>query len=172
VVVVADTLFRFLDRELAVGLGNGALAMHPLGLNPIKPGTFTWQRTHQQPTTACLLDPTVMALDPAAHFAAGMPRGIVPDDQQGLFLFLGQPLGQPAQELGRAATHRATVDKAQEHGLCIRPQHAIAGYGFGLQVLRVRLLLDQASRLRGGPGVQAWLGQTAPPDLIGKAQHP
>jgi hypothetical protein len=144
VVVITKALCCFLEGEFPLWLGHGPFAMHPLRLNPVEPRALGRQLAQHQATAAVALDTPGMRLDPGPHCAAAMPRGMVPDDQEGLLRFLGQLRGQPAQELGRDATDWATIDNAQQHGLCLCPQHAIARPGFGLQVLLVRLVWEQA----------------------------
>ncbi len=68
------------------------------------------------------------------------------------------------------------VDEAQPDRFLLAgapQQHAVAGQGFGVGIVFGDRLFHQAQRLvRLGPGVQEWLGQPAPPHLIGKAQRP
>src|ERR687886_794445 len=53
-VVIAQPLPKFLAGELAVGLGHGPLAVHPLGLDRVEPRAPARQTSRRQPLPAAL----------------------------------------------------------------------------------------------------------------------
>lgn len=101
-----------------------------------------------------------MGLDPRAHFPAGVPARIVPDQHQSTLAFLGQAHHQPFQKLCRDVADRASVDKAKQHLLIVGAQHALAGDGFGIRIVLVRFLSQQAQGVLTRPGMQVRLSQT------------
>ena len=82
-------MLQFCHTQLPIRFRNRALAMDPFGLDPIEPGALNRQGTHHQATAAGLLDVPVVRLEPGPHGLADVPRGIVPDQQQGGFAFGG-----------------------------------------------------------------------------------
>ncbi len=116
VIVSTNALDQLLGGEQAVGFNHGALAMHPLGFNRIKPGTLygqkQWQNAH---AFARGFDLLVVFTNPGAHDLTAMPGGIIPDQQPRAFS-LGLQVGAAAgQKLRCDVTHRASIDKPQGH---------------------------------------------------------
>ena len=167
-VIGADTLSRFRTRQLTCGFGDGALAMHPFRFNAIEPGTLGRQLADDQATATGALDPLVMSLNPGSYGAAHMPGGVVPDDEERLFAVVGQACSQPPEKLGRDQTDRPPVDKADQHGLGVSTQQAIAGERFGLGIMPVHRVRHQAQGGTLRPGTQVGVGHAAPPDFIGE----
>jgi hypothetical protein len=165
-------MLQCVHTQLPIRFGNSPLAMHPFGLDAVQPRTLARQATHHDATAAFLLDATVVRLELPMYSLADMPRGIVPHQQQRRFPFRCQACGQPCKKLGRHGTDWPSIHKAEEHALCVRAQEPIARDRFGLRVVAVRLVLDQAPWLGICPSLQVGLGETAPPDLILKAQNP
>ena len=165
-------MLQFCYTQLPIRFRNRALAMDPFGLDPIEPWALDRQGTHHHAAAACLLDVPVVCLDPGPHGLADVPRGIVPDQQQGGFAFGGQPGRQPGEKWRRHRTDRPPIDKAEEHALCIRASQPITRDRFGLGVVPVWLVLDQVDGLVVCPRMEIGLGEAAPPDFILKAQDP
>ena len=84
--VVTDAALHFMSGEQTSWLDDGTLAMHPMRLNAVEPGTL-----HRQPagndahpwfalTLSCERTAIVL-LEPTTDFLTDMPRGIIPDEE-------------------------------------------------------------------------------------------
>jgi hypothetical protein len=146
--------------------------MYPLGFNGIEPGTLGRKTTHQQSTASFTLDTTIVGFYPGLHFLADVPTGVVPDHHQHSLAFLRQGSKYPGKKRGRDMADGATRHKAQTHLIRIGAKQSIASKGFGVGILGIRFLLEEAQRLVCGPSVQVGLGKTAKPDFILEAQNP
>lgn len=69
-------------------------------------------------------------------------------------------------------TDRAPRDEADLYRLGIDAQQAITGDRFGVGVACRQRPVGEPKGLAVAPGMLIRLGQTGPPDLIGKAQYP
>jgi hypothetical protein len=118
------------------------------------------------------LDLQIVGPDPRAHLLAGVPGGIVPQQNQDAFLLGRQPLAEPGEKGGRDMTDRPAIDKPQQHSVVVSPQQPIATHGFGLSLPLGRDLLDQPQGLPCGPAVQRGVGHPTPPGLSSNPQHP
>jgi hypothetical protein len=161
--------FRFDDCPLAV---------HPLGLDRVEPRALTRQQAGDKADALSLrLDEAVVRPYPVAYLLAFVPRGIVPDQQQGLFAQCREFVAAPREKLRGELTNRLAYGKAQpdlfRSGWRGPQQQAIAGQRLGVGIVRGQSFLDepQASSRRH-PAVELGLSQAAPPDLIFKSQHP
>ena len=177
--VSTDAVSDLLGAEQSSGLDNGALAMHPLGLDRVEPRTLDRQEArHDAHALPTLLDLPIVGTNPGPHPLAHVPGGIVPDQQPHADARLLQPGAAPRQELLGDGADRTAIDEAQPDALCspdLAQQHAVAGQGFGIGIVLGRL---SCSIRRSGPsigvrpGVQVRPGEATPPRLIGKAQRP
>src|SRR5258708_19330687 len=172
---------QLLSGKQFVGCNNGALAMYPLGLNRVEPGTFGRQKARQDADALALsFHLGVVLAYPGTHDFAHMPGGIVPNQQPGRFLLSLQPLTSPLQELRCDVTDRTPGDKTQRHLIADRlpswpplPQNAIAGQRFGIGISLLPRLFHQPHRMvLILPGVHARQGKATPPHLVGKANGP
>src|SRR5215468_12693237 len=77
-IIGTDAMLQFLNTQLPLRFGNGPLAMHPFGLDPIEPGTLRRQSAHHHTTAAVPLDTPVVRLEPRPHGLADVPRGSIP----------------------------------------------------------------------------------------------
>jgi hypothetical protein len=159
-------MLQFCHTQLSIRFSNRALTMDPFGLDPIEPGALDRQRTHHHAAAACLLDVPMVRLEPRPHSLADVPRGMIPDQQQGGLAVSGPPCRQPGEKRRRHRTDWPPIPKAEEPGLCLRASHPITRDGLGLGSMPVRLVLVQAPWLLICPGRAVGLGQTAPPDCI------
>src|SRR5512144_87872 len=181
VIVGTDTLSQLLGREQAVGLHHGALAMHPLGFNGIEPGALRGQKQRQNAHAfARGFHLLVVFPNPGAHDLAGMPRGIIPDQQPGSFSLGLQVGAAPGQKLRRDVAHGTAIDKPQRHlvphggiSWSSLPQHPITGQRFGVGIGLLPPLLDKANwLLLVLPGRRLRQSEATPPDLVEEANRP
>src|SRR6266852_3715953 len=175
------TLSQLLRRKQSVGFHHGALAMHPLGLNRVEPGTFGRQKARKDADTLALsFHLGIVGADPGAHELAHMPGGVVPNEQPGCFSLGLHLLTSPLQELCRYIADGASCDKAQRHLIADRllcwpalPQNAIASQRFGVGVSLLPALLHQMNRVVFVlPGLHARQGKATPPYLVEIANGP
>lgn len=118
------------------------LRMSPFRLNGVEPGTLDREKTDEQADTVPRpLDGAIVVTKPSADDGAGVPAGIIPNQDQNRLAKGGDLLTSPSQELNGDGTHGTTLDKAQEHffadGLLGWPpaqQHPIAGQCFGVSI--------------------------------------
>src|SRR5256884_8476711 len=137
-----NALSQLLSGKQPVGFNHGALAMDPLGLNRVEPGTSGGQKTRQDADALALsFHLGVVFTYPTADEFAHMPGGIVPNEQPGRFPPGLQLLTSPLQKLRGVVTHGASCHKIQRHLIADRllcwtalPQNAIASYVFGTGV--------------------------------------
>src|SRR5436305_6031084 len=95
-------LSQKLRRKQPVGFNYGSLAMDPLRLNGIEPGTFGRQKAGQDADTLALsFHLGIVLAYPSAHQLAHMPGSIVPNEQRGSLPLLCQALTAPVEKLGR-----------------------------------------------------------------------
>ena len=109
-----------------------AFPVEPLGLNGVQPRTFTRQPARNDAhATPGPFDVAVMRAQPRAYELAGVPRGIVPHEQQRALVQGCQAVTAPTQKLARQSAHGLTGGKPQPELFRRRSsgpqQHAIAG---------------------------------------------
>src|SRR5581483_3537504 len=111
-----DPLSQLLCRKQAVGFHNRTLAMYPLRLDGIEPGTFRGEPKGQD-THACarLFHLLIVVSDPGSHDLTDMPGRVVPDQQPGALALRRQLLAAPVEKLGGDIAHGTPGDKAQPH---------------------------------------------------------
>jgi hypothetical protein len=165
-------MLQFCHIQLPIRFSNRSLTVDPCGLDPIEPRALARPGTHHHTAAACLLDVPVVRLEPRTHGLADVPRGIVPDQQQGCFAFGGQPCRQPREQLRRHRTDRPPIHQAAEQALCVRASQPITRDRLGLGVVPLRLVLDQTPGLVVCPRMAVGLGEAAPPAFILEAHDP
>lgn len=115
-----DPLGQLVASQQTRGLDDGALGVHPLGLDRIEPRTLAGQVAHHAKRAHALTLPfylTALLANPGRHGLAAMPRRIVPDQGQSLDTLAGQGLATPLQKVDRDRTDRPTVYEAQQRVL-------------------------------------------------------
>src|SRR5262249_39715570 len=176
--VSADAVGDLLGTEQACRLENGALAVHPFGLNRVEPGTLDGQIAGEEAhALAALLHLLVVGADPGADALTHVPGSIVPDEYPDPHARLLQPTRTPAQELLGEGTDRPPLDETQPDALRPAPlaqQHPITRQRVRVGIALGDRLLDQAQRPVGRvrPGMRVRLGQATPPGLVGEPQRP
>lgn len=143
--------------------------MHPLGFNRIQPRTLAGQVKDEQATTAFAFDPLIVLLDPLVHPLTGMPRRIVPDQDQCTFAARRLLRGDPLQILTRHLTDRSLGDETEQHLVFVRQIESITGERLALGIVFSNDLLDQSQRVPLAPRVQGGLRKATPPDFVAKA---
>src|SRR5574341_1955115 len=109
-------LHRFVSGQGAVGFGDAALAVRPLGFNRIEPRAFDGQRADQEPNPfPRVLDELVMLTYQLTNRFAEMPRGIVPNDDQHRFAQRLSFDPTPFQELDSDSTDGTIPNETQPH---------------------------------------------------------
>src|SRR5438874_7937283 len=165
-----DDLGRLQD---AVRLGDRPLAMDPLRLDVVEPRALRRQAAGHDTNAAILFGSPVMLPDPAPDAGAGMPAGVVPNQQQRLLPLGSQFFAGPRKEGHRQLAHRPALREAEQHATGILTEQSVTGQGFRRSFGQPVPLLDQPQRLvRRGPGAHVRLRDPAPPALIAKADHP
>src|SRR2546426_4433842 len=107
------TLSQLLSRKQPVGFNDGPLAMDPLRLNGVEPGTFGRQKEREDADTLALgFHLGIVFAYPSANDLAPMPGSIVPNEQPGSLPLLCQALTAPVEKLGRNVADWASADKA------------------------------------------------------------
>lgn len=164
-----DPLSQFAGRQQASWFNHSALAMDPLGLDGVQPGTLLGQQEGKN-AYACtrLLDLLVVLSDPCAHHLAHVPGGMIPDQEPVVLALFGQALTAPVQKLDRDGRDRTTGEKAQPHLLAhgplvtaLLPQDAITARALGSGS---SFCHDCSTRWKGC----SWLCQA---DMRGKAKR-
>jgi hypothetical protein len=74
--IAANTIPQFCSRQLAVGLKDGPLAVHPARFNRVEPGGFDRQAADQQAYPATLYNVAVMNPDPLPDLSADVPEAL------------------------------------------------------------------------------------------------
>ena len=136
-IIVTDALGEFPGGEFARRLNNRSFAVQPAGLNGIEPGALGGQAADEKPEAPRAFRVAIVLSNPSPDGGAGMPRGIIPDQDPGGLASRVQPGTGPSQELGREGRDGAVCDKAQPDVLRIGPHHAVAGQRLGLGIVRV-----------------------------------
>src|SRR5207302_1570677 len=179
--VRADAVGQCRGGQLTIRLGYGTLAMHPLRLDVVEPGTFGRQEAGDNLNALFTLSPSskhtaVVLSQPIAYFTADMPGGVVPDEHQHPLALSSQTLTHPFQVGNSHMANRSPINEAQPHLLGVVPEQSIAAQRLGIGVVLAGLIsikLLQAQWLPCfSPSVHARLSQTAPPNLIAVANHP
>src|SRR6266700_2697238 len=174
-------LGQLLGRKQSVGFNDGPLAMDPLRLYGVEPGTFGRQKAWEDADTLALgFHLGIVLAYPGANDLASMPGSIVPNEQPSSLPLLCQALTAPVEKLGRNVADRASADKAQPHlfpygivGGPLLPEDTITGEGFGVRISFLPRLLDQTHWLVFIlPSVHARQGKATPPDFIEEANRP
>ena len=168
---------QFVGTQDVISFGDIALAMHPLGLNRVKPGTFRGQQARQDADAlARLLHGLIVAAHPAPNDLTLMPGRVIPDEHQdrnGLCLELLAALFKKVDGHGTDGT---AIDKAQKHLVTrlvmVAQQHSITGQGFRIRILFAPFELLEPRPVIFHPAVLLGLSQSAPPDLIKETEHP
>src|SRR5215813_6986681 len=176
--VSADSCFQCPGRQQPFGCNNGSLAVDPLGLARVAPWAFTRQSAGDEADALpLLLDEAVVRPYPTAPLAAFLPRGVVPDQPQGLLAHRREFVTAPGPKLRREPTDRLARGKAQpelfRRRRCGPQQQAVAGQCLGVGSAPGPGCLDQPQApSRRPPAVQLGRRQAAPPDLSPESQHP
>src|SRR5262245_51514047 len=167
-IVGIDPRFEFRGTQQPVWFRDGPFSMDPFRFNGIEPWAFTRQRTDDDAhALGTLLDLLIMLAEPVPHGVAAVPRGVVPDQEQGREALGGKLGGAPHQKIDRDGTHGTPRAKAQPHLVRLpRPrahQQTITGQRLGIGVLHWwRQLLELRDGLWVCPTVLVGLGQSAP----------
>ena len=171
-VMLIDTRDQLWCRQQPLRLNYCPLAVNPLGLDRVEPGTFDGQFAGHNPYPACSFGLPMVSVDPRPHLVRTVPRGVIPDQQQGTLPFSGQALTEPGQIRRRHVRDGATRDKAQPPLRRVLAQQPIASQCFGGRIgLRDTALLPTHGR-GVCPSIHLRLMEPAPPALIQVAQHP
>jgi hypothetical protein len=119
----------------------------------------------------------IVGADPRADSLTRVPRGVIPDEQQGGEALFRQAVAAPGQKVGRHGADGAPGHKPEQHLLGLRQQAAYQ-QPITCQCVRIgialgtRQFLEAGDRLGLPPTMLAGLCQAAPPDFIGKAKRP
>jgi hypothetical protein len=101
-IISTDALGQLVGRKQAMVFDDVALAMHPLWLNGIQPGTLLGQEEGQDANAlARLLDLPIVFSDPGAHQLAVVPDRVVPDQEPVAFALLCETHAAPVKKLDR-----------------------------------------------------------------------
>src|SRR5829696_5288956 len=170
----ADPLGQLVGTEHSIGLDHLALAVYPLGLYRIEPRALFGQKAAYDPhARAALFDLTVVRSDPPSHFSAYVPACVVPDQHPNSLAERFELLGAPRKEASSYPAHRASIDKAQPRLIERRQVKPVAGDGFGIRVVFLDRLLDEAQRLSlRAPAMQRGQSQPTPPSLVTETHCP
>ena len=115
-IVGIDPRFNFSSTQQVVWFRDGPFPMDPFRFNRVEPRTFAWQGAHDDAhALAPLLDLPIVLADPVPHGLAAVPRGVVPDQEQGREALGRESGGAPRQEIDRDGAHGPPRDKAQPH---------------------------------------------------------
>ena len=174
-----DTVGHFLGGEQACGLDDVALAVHPVRLNAIEPGTLAGQVEGDDTHALALLpDRSVLCPNPGAHRFADVPGGVIPNHDQDRLAQHGQLRTAPGQVLGGDWANRTVGNEAQPDLFgqgCrrgrTRDQQPVAGQRLGVGVISRRRLFHQTQhRVLLTPGTYVRLCHPAPPHFILETQ--
>jgi hypothetical protein len=114
VIVGIHPVHHLLCRQHPCRLHHHAFAMDPFGFNRVELRASTRQPTGNNPdTTVRLFDLPIMGTPPGLARLTLMPRGVVPDQEQGAFLHGYQAVAAPCQKRHGLGTHRLAGHKAQ-----------------------------------------------------------
>jgi hypothetical protein len=171
-IVSTDPRLHFGRSQLTCRLDNRFLAVHPMRLNAIEPGTFGRQLTQQDSHFSGALCRAIMRSQPRTHLLRDVPTGIIPNHQQSLFAFSLQLLAQPLQKRDGQRRDRTPRDKAQPQLARIRAQQPVTSQRLGIGIARASCQFLQWQRCAQRPGLQAGLLQARPPHFIRITQHP
>ena len=81
-IVQAYALFQFGSAQQPIRFRDGPFAMDPLRLNRIQPGAFHRQTAGDNPyASLARFYPLIVGVDPRADRLAGVPRGVIPEEQ-------------------------------------------------------------------------------------------
>src|SRR5215510_15901464 len=134
--ILTNSIDQFFSHQLACRLDNGALAVYPMRLDRIQPRAFDWQPQDEDSHPAFSLHSLIMPFDPATHFPALVPGGIVPDQDQHPFAFFSQLPNYPFQEVGRDLAYGPSIYEAQHQLVGVASEQPVTA-----QRLRVRVSL-------------------------------
>src|SRR5215217_6398087 len=111
---IADAVGERVGGEQAVGFNDPALAVGPGGLDGVEPGALARQVAGDDahPTTE-LPDLSVMAAEPVADLVAGVPGGVIPDQQEGVLAGRVELAAAPVQVVDGDGAHGSAVDEPQ-----------------------------------------------------------
>ena len=178
-IICADTICEFLSREQTCRLNDVALAVNPVRLNSIEPGTLAGQvESDDTHSCALLFDCAIMAPDPSADLFAEMPGCVVPDHDQSRLPQLVQFRTTPTQKLCGHYAHRTLLHEPQPHLLwqCVRSgrtrnQQAVTGKCLAVWIVLDGRLFHQTQCITLlTPSPQSGLCESTPPDLILETQ--
>src|SRR5713226_5733480 len=177
-IIGTNTSLQFICTQDAISFGNVALAMNPLGLNRVEPGTFRGQQARQDAhTPAGLLDRLMVAAHPSANHLPLVPRGVIPDQHESRNRLRRKLLATRGQEVDGDRADGTPIDKAQEHLVgrlgTTTQQHSITGQCFWISVFFPAFeFLQPSPVILIYPAMLIGLSQPAPPDLIEETERP
>src|ERR687892_37510 len=151
--LVTDALGQFASCQQLISLHHFALGMDPVGFYRVVPGAFGGQGAGQNPYPPSFsFDLTVVLLNPALHFLAKVPGGVVPHQEQGLLAQHLQLATDPRKENGGYPADGASLHKTQPHFLLPR---FLAGLP-GQRTPRRARVARMVSPLTGSWGSPCW----------------
>src|SRR5215204_450097 len=169
-----DPVGKLVSAQQTVGLDHLPLAVHPLGLYGVQPRALLRQKAAYDPHPfAALLDSAVMFSEPAPEFAAYVPAGVVPDEEQNLLANCFELLSAPSEKLSRYPAHGPTIHEPQPRLVEFRQVEPVTGDGLRFGIVFGDRLLDEAHRLSLlGEATQGRQSHPAPPALVLEAYCP
>ena len=152
-IIVTDARDQLRSSQLASWLNNCPLAMYPMRLNAIQPRAFRRQLTNDDSHPTFGLYFPIVCSQPATHRLRDMPRGIIPDQQQGFLAFFGQSATDPIEKLCRNARYWPATHEPQPYFFGICPQHPITANCFRIFIPPIGSVFYQPQRFSLSPTV-------------------
>ncbi len=171
-VVTTNSCNQLRSRQLACWVYDSALAVNPVRFNAIEPRTFRRQLTNDDSHTTFPFCLSVMSTNPVSHFAADMPRGIVPNQKQCFLTLLLQLLNYPRQKSYGYRRNGPPLDKPQPYLFSVCSQQPITSNCLRIDLCFLGTPLLKPQPFTICPAMQSGLGQSRPPDFIDIAKHP
>ena len=141
-------------------------------LNAIQPRACGRQLTHDYSHPTFLLGCPIVCSHPDAHRLRDMPRGIIPDQQQGFLASFGQSATDPIEKLCRNARYWPATHEPQPYLFGICPQHPVTAHGFRIFIILIDSAFYQPQRFTLAPTVPPGLSRATPPYFICITQYP
>lgn len=159
-----DPVLQFVGGEQPRGLGDAAFAVDPVRLDWIEPGTLGWQEAGHDVHPTHAMNAVAVLPHPPPHRAAGVPRGVVPDQHQRPHPRCLKAGPHQSRNRGGEQTQGAPVNEAQPYlrssipGVRRTHEKSAAGQGFQVRVVAGTGLLLPARGIGISPNLQRRAG--------------
>src|SRR5574341_430747 len=163
----------FIGGQFPRGFADVLFGMNPARLHGVEPGTVLGQADDQQTHIALVLGLLVVSMDPGANPLADVPTGVIPQDDQHLFLLLTRDVQQRGHKAEGLLAVGLSLTESQIDLLGVLPDRAEDSPRLAFGIVFAPFAFNQPQGLTGQrPGMGSGLREAREPAFIFVQQQP